>query len=258
MDRTNTARRVEEIAEVLGITRLLGRRVAGLSGGEKQRTALARALVTDPRLLLLDEPVSALDESTRESVCAELRRLQRLLGVTTVHVSHNLEEAFSVADRGGVLSGGRFRQVGPMEELLRRPATEFVARFMRCENIFAGEAVGPCAGATAVSVSGAEFLVPGKHQGTVHFVIRPENVHPALRGDSDAEGNLTVLPVRLERSVDRGAYVRVHLTGAVQLAAHVPHRAFAGLAAAEGAEILALVPPEGIHVLPEDGTQPRT
>ncbi|MHC4437401.1 MAG: ABC transporter ATP-binding protein, partial [Planctomycetota bacterium] len=90
---------INKTADLLGIRHLLSRSVEGLSGGEKQRVALARALVLKPKILLLDEPVCALDEVTRQQVCAQLSDIQRRLGLTTVHVSHNLEEAFSVPDR---------------------------------------------------------------------------------------------------------------------------------------------------------------
>jgi len=159
------------VAQKLGIDHLLERSVAGLSGGERQRTALARALVLEPDVLLLDEPVSALDEATRQEVCAEIRSVQRAFGVTTIHVSHNLEEAFSVADRAGVMLDGAFQQVGAIGGLLRRPRNEFVARFMRCGNIIRGNAVGAtgaadtAGGSTAVSAGGVHLIVPGKHGG---------------------------------------------------------------------------------------------
>ncbi len=125
--------RVAETAELLDIRWLLSRRIHGLSGGEKQRVALARALVLQPKILLLDEPVCALDEVTRQEVCVQLLDIQRRLGLTTIHVSHNLEEAFTVADRAAILNEGILQQVGPLDELLDKPNSKFVARFMRRE-----------------------------------------------------------------------------------------------------------------------------
>jgi len=247
-------RRVREAVRLLDIERLLDRRrVQGLSGGERQRVALARALAVRPDVLILDEPVSALDESTRESVCGELRRLQRELGLTTIHISHNLEEAFSVADRGAVMQGGRIRQVGRLEELLRRPSSEFVARFMRCENIFLAACRGPGPGpdTTRAEASGAEFVLPGERRGQIQFAIRPENLAVERPGDRRERAGAAVLPVRLTRSVDRGAYVRLELDGAVHLVAHLAPRAFAELGAADGAELLAVVRPEAVHVIPQ-------
>jgi ABC-type Fe3+/spermidine/putrescine transport system ATPase subunit len=245
--------RVREVAEMLGIGHLLGRRIPGLSGGEKQRVALARAVAIEPRVLLLDEPVSALDEGTREAVCGELRRLQRALNISTIHVSHNLEEAFSVADRGAILANGRLRQVGTMEELLRRPSDEFVARFMRCENIFSGRVAGLAGESTRVTVAtGAEFLLPGQLSGEVRFTIRPENVRLERPGAAPA-GPAARLPFKLARAVDRGAYVRAYLSGAVDLTAHLPYAEFRALGVAEGEEIMATIVPPAVHVLPPAG-----
>ncbi|TKJ35778.1 MAG: hypothetical protein CEE38_14320 [Planctomycetes bacterium B3_Pla] len=131
--RGRTEEKIAETADMLGIRQLMSRSISGLSGGEKQRVALARALVLQPKILLLDEPVCALDEVTRQEVCAQLLAIQRKLGLTTIHVSHNLEEAFSVADRAAILHQGVLQQIGPMDELVSKPNSEFVARFMRCE-----------------------------------------------------------------------------------------------------------------------------
>jgi ABC-type Fe3+/spermidine/putrescine transport system ATPase subunit len=224
--------RVTQTAEMLGISRLLKRNVAGLSGGEKQRTALARALIMEPKVLLLDEPVCALDESTRQSVCALLHRVQRKLGVTVIHVSHNLEEAFSVADRAAILNEGALQQVGSLDELLRRPKNEFVAGFMRCENIFCDN--------VPVKASASS-------EGEMRMMIRPEDVVvlPLCEGGGN---NANEFRVRLVRWRDYGGYVRAELHGPVDLVAHLTHSAFARLDAEPGCELIAVLPPERIHV----------
>ncbi len=109
--RQEIDRRVARMAEMLSIAHLLGRRTGGLSGGERQRVSLARALVLDPSVLLLDEPVSAIDESARDGLCREIRALQRRLGVTTIHVSHNQQETALVADRVGTMVAGNVENV---------------------------------------------------------------------------------------------------------------------------------------------------
>jgi molybdate transport system ATP-binding protein/molybdate/tungstate transport system ATP-binding protein len=246
-------KRTATVADMLGIRHLLKRGIAGLSGGEKQRVALARALAIKPRVLLLDEPVSALDESTRESVCTELRQLQHELNITTIHVSHNLEEAFSVADRGAILRHGRFQQIGPLQELLRRPANEFVARFMRCQNIFTGQCLGPGPeGTTKVAVREAHFLVPGRWEGQVKFTVRPENVVLTRRDAASENQRRIAIAVNHSRSVDLGAYVRVELHAPLPLVAHMPHRAFTSLKPNPQTDLLAVVHPESVHVLWED------
>ena len=242
--------KIDETADLLGIRRLLSRRIGGLSGGEKQRVALARALVLKPQIMLLDEPVCALDEVTRQEVCAQLLAIQRRLGLTTVHVSHNLEEAFSVADRAAILHDGILQQVGPLNILLRKPNSEFVARFMRSENIFRAEAAGEDAGSsdTRVRVADVDLQIPGRHSGKLLFMIRPEDVL-VYPGPHQAVGQ-NALRVRLVRSRDCGGYVRVDLDGPVNLVAHITHAAFAELEHKNQSDVIAELSSENIHVLP--------
>jgi molybdate/tungstate transport system ATP-binding protein len=256
--------RVTETADLLGIRHLLSRKINGLSGGETQRVALARAMVLQPKILLLDEPVCALDEVTRQEVCAQLFRIQRHLGVTIIHVSHNLEEAFSVADRAAILHDGILQQVGTLEELLRKPDSEFVARFMRCDNIFYGQVTGPGtpeAGLTPsraspwqqqqtrVRVGDIELCVPGEHRGKVKLMIRPEDVliRPNYEGRSKGENEIYVKPVRWR---NYGGYIKVELDGPFNLVAHLTDAVYADLKVKQGTDLVAILRSENIHVLP--------
>ena len=130
--RAAAERDCRAIIDMLGLTALLSRRCDTLSGGERQKVALARALAIRPSLLLLDEPVSALDEPTRREVCGELLRVQRKLGVATIHICHNAEEARSLADRVGVMHQGRIVQCGSLDDLRAEPAEPIVARLLGC------------------------------------------------------------------------------------------------------------------------------
>jgi ABC-type sugar transport system ATPase subunit len=121
---------VEPLVAMLGLGTLMSRHVDTLSGGERQKVALARALAAEPRLLVLDEPLSALDEPARREIAGELRDVQRTLGIATVHICHSTEEAESLGDRVGVMHGGRLVQAATLEELRRRPADETVARMV--------------------------------------------------------------------------------------------------------------------------------
>jgi len=243
---------ITETADLLGIKHLLSRRIDGLSGGEQQRVALARALVLKPKILLLDEPVCALDEVTRQQVCAQLSSIQRHLGLTTVHVSHNLEEAFSVADRAAILHQGVLQQVGTLDKLLRKPKSEFVARFMRCENIFCAEVIGrgDRDSDTRVKLGSIELLIAGRHSGKLMLMIRPEDllVRPGSQHIGKGEN---VIRATLVRSRDCGGYVRVELDGPVSLVAHVTHAAFAELRGTHQPDIVAELDLKNIHVLPQ-------
>jgi molybdate/tungstate transport system ATP-binding protein len=133
--RAEIRKRVDEIADILGITPLLRRDTRSLSGGEKQRVALARALAPSPRTLLLDEPLSALDLRTARSLRLELKRVHRQLGLTTIHITHDLTEALEMADRVAVIQDGRVEQVAEPEAMLFYPEGEKVADFIGSPNI---------------------------------------------------------------------------------------------------------------------------
>ena len=250
--RAEIRRRVIQTAEMLEIEDLLKRGIYGLSGGEKQRVALGRALVLEPRVLLLDEPVCALDELTRQNICSLLLRIQRKLSLATIQVSHNLEEAFSVADRAGVLHKGELQQTGPLDELLRKPNSEFVARFMRCENIFCGEVTGPAGEGlvSRVKVGEVQIQIPGRHSGGVKFIIRPEDVLVTCvgKGDSKSENEFAVSLVRWR---DYGGYVRAELDGSLNLVVRMSGAAFDELKAGGNRQLRAVLRLENIHILPE-------
>jgi len=250
---SETNRRVQEIAEALGIGHLLKRRIEGLSGGERQRVALGRALVIRPKVLLLDEPVSALDESTREAICGELKRIQRNFNLATIHVCHQLEEAASVADRAGILREGRFQQIGTLDELTHKPASAFVAHFMRCQNVVAGEAVGPAnqRGWSDVVVGRRLIAVPGSHKGQINIVIRPERIRLVPESVERSKSAIK-LPVEVKHIADRGFYQRVQLDASFPLVAHATHEELAPLDLYPGMKITAVVRAECIHVLTDE------
>jgi spermidine/putrescine transport system ATP-binding protein len=170
-------RRVLEVLELVGLTGLENRRPRQLSGGQQQRIALARALVNHPRVLLLDEPLGALDLKLRKQMQLELKRIQHEVGITFIHVTHDQEEAMTMADRIVVMNSGRIEQAGSPTDLYERPATEFVASFVGVSNLLPGAAVGP----DRVRLSdGTEVSVPAAalagRPGNVAIGIRPEKI----------------------------------------------------------------------------------
>jgi putative spermidine/putrescine transport system ATP-binding protein len=158
------ARKVEAMLDTVDLVGLHGRLPRELSGGQQQRVALARAVIVEPRLLLLDEPLSNLDAKLRIDMRGELQRLQHRLGITMVYVTHDQTEALALADRVAVMRAGRIEQVGDPETVFRRPATAFVASFMGFDNVFAvaeGKLEGP--DGRAVPFSNTSALDGGAH-----------------------------------------------------------------------------------------------
>ncbi|MGO2684491.1 ABC transporter ATP-binding protein [Microbacterium sp.] len=154
-----------------------------LSGGQQQRVALARALVTEPRVLLLDEPLSALDAKVRVQLRDEIRRIQLRLGITTVFVTHDQEEALAVSDRIAVMNAGRIEQIDTPEELYLRPATAHVAGFVGLSSIVAG-----VASSDAVTVWGCELPTNASTTGEVDVHLRPENLRFTTQSDGAVGG----------------------------------------------------------------------
>ncbi|MFQ5566634.1 MAG: ABC transporter ATP-binding protein [Paracoccaceae bacterium] len=175
----------ERSAEALDLVQLggLGARMPSqLSGGQKQRVALARALIKRPKVLLLDEPLSALDAKLREQMRLELVRLQHSVGITFVIVTHDQDEGLSMADRIAVMEGGRIEQLASPGELYEYPVNRFVADFIGKTNLFDARVVGAETGAVVVEVGGiGRFAVPyaGRAEGDIAIAVRPEKVRIA-------------------------------------------------------------------------------
>ena len=172
--RAEVRRRVGEVMEVVGLEHLAKRRPAQLSGGQRQRVALARAIVKRPKLLLLDEPLSALDRQVRASMQLELKRLQHEVGLTFVVVTHDQEEAMSMADRIAVLRDGHLEQLATPQELYADPASRFVASFIGTANLLDGVAADGGVEVPGIGLVAAAHGFPPA--AAVTAVVRPEDV----------------------------------------------------------------------------------
>jgi spermidine/putrescine transport system ATP-binding protein len=180
--KADAKRRVAEVIELVQLQGLARRKPSQLSGGQQQRVALARALVNHPRALLLDEPLGALDLRLRKQLQIELKRIQQEVGITFVHVTHDQEEAMSMADTIAVMNEGRIEQAGGAAELYERPRTEFVANFLGVSNLVDGRVTRR--NGTLVTVEthdGAQLRVPSDRVGpgtndAVRVGVRPEKV----------------------------------------------------------------------------------
>ncbi|MFE0190254.1 ABC transporter ATP-binding protein [Streptomyces sp. NPDC058989] len=207
--RADQDRTVAELLDLVGLPGAQRRAVASLSGGEQQRVALARALAPRPRLLMLDEPLGQLDRGLRERLVVELRRLFRDLGTTVLAVTHDQQEAFALADRVVVMQDGRIAQTGTPLEVWRRPATEFVARFLGFDNVVEATVQGE-----AAATPWGKVPVPdGTRNGPCRLLVRPAGVRltPAAEG----------LPATVAARTFRGTHVTLLLqpSGGPQLEA---------------------------------------
>jgi ABC-type Fe3+/spermidine/putrescine transport system ATPase subunit len=180
--KSETAARVKKMLETIRLPGIEARNIAQLSGGQQQRIALARALITNPSVLLLDEPLGALDKNLREGMQFELRQIQSELGITSVMVTHDQEEALTMSDRVVVMDRGRILQTGSPRDVYEQPRTRFVAEFLGTANVIECEVTGRHARAVKLRPhrSEAEIVVPvrdvrlcGEH---AEFAIRPEKV----------------------------------------------------------------------------------
>jgi putative spermidine/putrescine transport system ATP-binding protein len=180
--------RVDELLELVSLGGMGGRRIQQLSGGQRQRVATARALALEPRLFLMDEPLSALDANLREQLQVELRLLQQQLGISTIIVTHDQREAMTMSDLVVVMNAGRIEQVGPPLEVYRHPGSPFVASFIGRTNLLRGRAAGD----GAVTVAGRPFDVTGgvDRDGEVTISVRPE----AAQLVADAAPDRNALP----------------------------------------------------------------
>ena len=188
-DRREMARRVAETLEQVDLAGFEERRIEQLSGGQQQRVALARALAPEPRILLLDEPLSNLDPALRERTRRELETAIRRVGITTVFVTHEQEEAFDLGGRVAVLNGGNLDQVGTPEELYDAPATRFVAGFIGRNNFLDGRLEGNSLEVEAAAPDGAvswRLSGIGDAHGPVSVAVRPERLVLTALGAPDA------------------------------------------------------------------------
>jgi molybdate transport system ATP-binding protein len=246
--------RVREVARLLKIEDLLGRRPGKMSGGERQRIALARALAPRPRLLLLDEPLSALDAPTREDLRGELRALLERSGIPSIVVTHDRVEALALGDRMAVLAEGSVRQVGEVHEVFSAPADLVVARVVGTENVAPARVLERRDGLALIEVGRARLWVldPGHLAGEAYACVRAEDVvlEPEPVASTSARNELasTVTAVTHE-----GPLVRVALDCGFPLVALVTRDSAARMGLAPGRRVAALVKATAVRVVPRPG-----
>jgi putative spermidine/putrescine transport system ATP-binding protein len=200
-------KRVNEVLEMIRLQDTARRFPHQLSGGQQQRIALARALAVQPRVLLLDEPLSALDAEVRLVLRGEIRRIQSELAITTVYVTHDQEEALSISDKVVVMNKGLIEQIGTPEEIYRAPMSRFVATFIGTANQFLGKASGE----NKVLCNNVDLLtgdLKGFEEGqAVVVLVRPENVQ--VQADEPQQKNWNIIPGGIETITFHGAVTRL-------------------------------------------------
>ncbi len=255
VDRTVLREKVDRLMQQLGIVHLAERLPERLSGGEKQRVALARALAIEPRVLILDEPVSAVDEATRDAVCRQLKQLQQTTGATMLHVCHNFAEMLAVADRVGIIHEGRILQVGTPEEILQRPNSTVVARFVQAGNLFTAQARRDGSTVVLQCAEGMELRAArqgsGPDSGPVYAMIRPENVVLLSAPPAEVSAETTVLEGTIGQIVDFGPLVKVCVACGpkVEMLVFLAKKEYKEGRLASGQHVLLAIAPEDVHLM---------
>ena len=253
--KAETRKRVDEALALVQMDRFTARRPGQLSGGQQQRVALARALVLKPTVLLLDEPLGALDAKLRKELQLELKSLQQRLGITFVYVTHDQEEALTMSDRMAVLAEGLVEQIGPPEQVYSEPASAYVAGFLGSANVIDVEVLGEDAGAVTCLLGTHKLRALGDATpGPAKVVVRPERV---LLGPIDGEPppGVSTFVGLVDRVVFLGptTHVIVRLADGQTILAAVPN--IIGPSSGwyqQGTPIHAYITPEATRLLPAD------
>lgn len=237
--------KIEKTTVMLDIGDLMQRNPATLSGGEQQRVALARALVTEPEVLLLDEPLSALDPRSKETFQQELKTIHEQVKTTTIHITHDFNEAFILADRIGIMHDGELVEVGTPREIFQKPNSEFVAEFVGMENIYEGKMENDGEG-SYVRIGSVCISVVSGLRGKVRVAIRPEDIIITRERFSSSARNM--LKARIIKIKSHGAFMKVILDAGISLAVLVTKQAIEEMNLEVGQSVLAVFKASAVHI----------
>ncbi len=244
-------KRVDNVVEMTALTQFVDRKPAQMSGGQRQRVALARAIVCEPKVLLLDEPLSALDAKLRSQMRIELKHLQKRLGITFIFVTHDQEEALTMSDRVAVINGGQVEQIGTVNEIYYQPATRFVATFIGETNIVEADVVSVEDGRPLCRVEGGLELrlkkgpqMPGEK---ILLSLRPEKV----RLYRTSPGGENCFPGKISLEIFKGAVddLTIVTQGGLELGALLANDGQEEMDFHEGETVIARIQPEDINVV---------
>lgn len=254
MARAQRDIRINQALEVAKVNGVQDRRVVELSGGEAQRVALARALARSPQLLLLDEPLSALDAPTRLSLRTELRHVIEDAGIPAIVVTHDRSEALALGDRVAVIVDGSIRQIGPPAEVFDRPADPIVARVLGMETTMSGTVESIGEGVVTIDVHGTSVRASvdaAEHRvgDRVFVCIRAEDVALGVGGETMRTSQRNRLTAWIRSITADGPLMRVDLDCGFGLSAYITRPAMEDLALREGAEVTAMFKSQAVHVI---------
>jgi len=224
-------KKIDGISRMLNVRHLFHRFPGTLSGGEKQRIAIARAVVTEPKALLLDEPLSALDAQTREGLRYELKKIHSVTGITIIHVTHNFEEVFSLGDSVAVMNEGKIIQVGNPDDVFRRPNCEFIANFVGVENLFKGRSTVNN-GTSDITINGIKIASTACNSGDSVVSIRPEDILVSRNKiESSARNSFSG---KITGVIDKGAIIKIVADCGIPISAIITRRSFDDMGLSRG------------------------
>ena len=242
---------VTKALERFGIAHLRDRSARTLSGGEARRASIARALATNPEVLLLDEPFSALDPIMRETLLEDLEKVLRETRITTIFVTHDRMEAIRLATRLGVMNAGEILQTGSPDEVMNHPVNEFVASLVGVENLLQGRVAKKMDGSFIASVAGQdiEAMGPMETGDLVILCIRPEDVTLSDIASGNTAGIRNTFPATVVRITPMGPYQKVQLNCGFPLVAYASNPSFSELSLKKGSEVLASFKAKRVHAI---------
>ena len=237
--------KVEKNSKLLNIYHLLHRYPGTLSGGEKQRISIARAMVIEPYALLLDEPLAALDTQTRDRLRQELKRIHSITKITIVHVTHNFEEIFSLADRVSVMNEGRIIQVGSPDDIFRKPNSEFVANFVGVENLFKGKSIVEN-GSAHINIDGVNIFSANRKSGEAFVSVRPEEILISKQPFKSSARNS--LKGKIARIVNSGATAKITVDAGIPFNVMITKQSLENMELKEGTTAFITFKASAVHI----------
>lgn len=244
-EQSEIEKKIEELARMYRIKHLLHRYPENLSGGEKQRVAIARAMAIEPKILLLDEPLSALDPGMRAKIRREIKDMHEKSGVTVVHVTHSREDAMLLADRIAVMNEGKILQIGKPEEVFRKPASKFIAQFVGVENIFHGRAERK-GNVTHFICDGVELISSMNVSDARYASIRPEDIIVSKQKIESSARNC--IKGKVKAIIDIGSLIRLEVDCGVDFVVHITRQSFEEMGIEIGKEIYLIFKAQNVNL----------